>query len=154
MEMKQVVNGLSEILVGHWNSFKDALYNKETETLSLEEIIEKYTFFSVFDDLVNARAPQFEIPIKGLGRIYRGVGVNEEIELDFFQRMIPHSNYVKNHNRMNPPGEAFIYLAVIPIKKGRSDATEKKLYFKNDRSRTASKKRRLLYKCTIRTQER
>ena len=130
MEIKQVVNGLSEIMTNHWNILKDALYSGETEGLSLEEIIEKYTFFKVFEDVVDNVAPQFSIPIKDLGKIYRGVGVNEDIELNFYQRMIPHPDYVKNHNRMNPPGEAFIYLGVIPIKKGKSEEIEKKFILK------------------------
>ncbi|WP_214807393.1 MULTISPECIES: RES family NAD+ phosphorylase [unclassified Exiguobacterium] len=126
MEMKQVVNGLSEIMAEHWNTLKEALYSGETEGLSLEEIIEKYTFFKVFDDVVNSMASQFEISVKDLGKIYRGVGVNEKIELDFYQRMIPHLDHVRNHNRMNPPGKAFIYLGVIPVRKGRSEEAEKK----------------------------
>ncbi|WP_017381319.1 RES family NAD+ phosphorylase [Paenisporosarcina sp. TG-14] len=128
--MKQVVNGLSKIMIEHWDTLKEALYSGETEGLSLDEIIEKYTFFKVFDDLVNNMAPQFSFPIKDLGRMYRGVGVNEDIELDFYQRMIPHPDYVENHNRMNPPGEAFIYLGVIPVKKGKSKEIEKKFILK------------------------
>lgn len=130
MEMKQVVNGLSEILTDHWNTLKNDLYSGETDGLSMQEIIEKYTFFKVFDDVVENRASQFSFSIKDLGRLYRGVGVNEEIKLDFYPRMIPHPDYVKNHNRMNPPGEAFIYLGVIPVKRGKSKEIEKKFILK------------------------
>ena len=130
MEIKQVVNGLSEIMTEHWDTLKNALYSGETEDLSLEEIVKKYTFFKVFDDLVDNMASQFSFPIKDVGRLYRGVGVNEEIDLDFYQRMIPHSDYVKNHNRMNLPGEEFIYLGVMPVNRRKSKEIEKKFILK------------------------
>lgn len=130
MEIKHVVSGLSEIMTEHWNTLKDDLYKGETNGLSLEEILEKYTFFKVFDDVVNNMAPQLSFPIKDLGKIYRGVGVNEDIELDFYSRMIPHPDFMKNHNRMNPPGEAYIYLGAIPLKKGKSVEIEKNFILK------------------------
>lgn len=130
MEMKQVVNGLAEVLTEYWNTLKNDLYSGETECLSMKEIIEKYTFFKVFDDVVENMASQFSCPIKDLGRLYRGAGVNEEIDLNFYDRMIPHPDYVKNHNRMNPPGEAFIYLGVIPVKRGKTKEIEKKFILK------------------------
>ena len=126
MKNDNLSDKLSSEITKHWNLLKNDLYNGKTVGLSLNEIIEKYTFFKVFDDLVNNMSSQFSISLKELGNMYRGVGVNEDIELSFYQRMIPNLDYAKTHNRMNPPGEAFIYLGVIPVKKNKPIEIEKK----------------------------
>lgn len=74
-------------------------------------------FMKVFNEFVTATKPKFDVPIKDLGTLYRGTGVNENIELDNYSRMFPDPGYVNNHNRMNPPGVAFTYLSSIPLKK-------------------------------------
>jgi len=45
--------------------------------------------------------------------------------MDYYSRLIPDVEHSQYHNHMNPPGEAFIYLGVIPKRKGAADIIEK-----------------------------
>lgn len=124
-KVEKIENGLLELMVEQWKTLKEALREGGTEDLTLEEVIEKYIFMKVFNEFIEATNPQFDVSISDLGIMYRGVGINELIKLDFYSRMIPDPEFVTNHNRMNPPGEAFMYLGAIPERKGKSDDIEK-----------------------------
>ncbi|MUG70583.1 RES family NAD+ phosphorylase [Paenibacillus validus] len=70
--------------------------------------IKNYTFFKVFDDVFNQTRPFFDVPLSAVKHMYRAV--NEE-KCDY-QRMIPKIEYAKEHNRMNPAGQVFLYAGI------------------------------------------
>ena len=116
---------LIKVITQQWELLKEDLYNGKTEGQSIEEIKSNYLFLNRFDQVLEGTVPSFDINLKEIGTMYRGVGINEKIALDNYSRLIPSLEHAKYHNRMNPPGTAFIYLGISPTK-GQRFEDEKK----------------------------
>lgn len=130
MDKKRMESNLHEEISRHWQTLRESLEKSPICPSEIDKAIEEDNFMNFFNDFLVNTKPQFDIPLSDLGRIYRGVGINEEIALDNYSRMVPDPERVKGHNRTNPPGEAFIYLAVIPQRKSRGNKIEKNFILK------------------------
>jgi len=121
---------LVKLIVEQWEILREDLYSGKTEGQSIEELVKKYPFLDQFNQVIEASTPLFSKQLSEMGTMYRGVGVNEDIAMNYYSRLIPNAKHSQYHNRMNPPGETFIYLGVIPKKKGAADIIEKEFVLK------------------------
>ena len=117
-----------KVLFQQWQILKDDLSNGVVEYNDTEQLINEYTFFKVFADLFKNASNLVEISLSNVKQMYRGV--SGEIDLENFERMIPKLEFATKHNRMNPPGEVFIYLGVLGKDKGKSENITKKVVVK------------------------
>lgn len=117
--------GHLEGILKEWYKLKEALTNGETDGLSLEEIVHKYTFPNNFNQIINGTGDLFKLDSNKIGPIYKA----RKFKVDLCDPcvMITTQNYAKNHNRMNPPGRAFNYFGVLPENKGPREDVAKKL---------------------------
>lgn len=129
-----------QLMLEQWEVLKKNLYSGATDGLTIEELTVKYDFLERFNQIIEGTQNISELLINSLGHLYRGVSVNKEVALDNYDRMIPIPELVKNHNRMNTPGEAFIYLGIIPNRKGRSLEVEKQFILKTLAAELRAKK--------------
>lgn len=103
------------VLLKEWHDLKEALTNGDTDELTLEEVIQKYTFSNNFRQIINETGDLFELESNKIGPIYRARGFI--VNPDESQIMITTEDSSEYHNRMNPPGRAFNYFGVLPINK-------------------------------------
>lgn len=107
-----------------WIKLKEDLYNGVVEYDDLRKLINNYTFFKVFDDFFRETCKFFEVKLSDIVHMYRGV--SGEIDLNDYERMVPKIKFAKGHNRMNPPGKAFLYAGVLIKDIGKDESTIKK----------------------------
>lgn len=107
-----------------WQSLKEDLHNGVVEYDDLNRLINDYIFFKVFDDFFKETCKFFEVNLSDINHMYRGVSV--EIDLNNYERMVPKVEFAKGHNRMNPPGKAFMYAGILGKGKGKDENTIKK----------------------------
>ena len=90
-------------IYNHWNS----MVEKKSDT-----VLEK-NFLEVFDDIHESCISKYEsIFVKRLGDLKNLYRAQRGKHFDNYERMIPKEEYVKNKNRWNPEGVAFIYLGL------------------------------------------
>lgn len=117
--------GHLEGILKEWYKLKEALTNGDTDELTLEEVVHRYTFPNNFRQIINDTGDLFELKSNEVGPIYRARGF--AVNLDEPQIMITTENFAKYHNRMNPPGRAFNYFGILPINKGPREEIAKSL---------------------------
>ena len=131
---------LTKQILKQWEDLKMDLISKNIEPLSLDNVTDQYPFFDRFDQVVEASKDLFTHTISELGPLYRGTGINENINLNDYDRMIPTPYWVRDHNRMNPPGVAYLYLGTLPKQKGKNLETEKRFILKTISSELRAQK--------------
>lgn len=90
-------------IYNHWSS----MVEKKSDT-----VLEK-NFLEVFDDIHESCISKYEsIFVKRLGDLKNLYRAQRGKHFDNYERMIPKEEYVKNKNRWNPEGVAFIYLGL------------------------------------------
>jgi hypothetical protein len=90
-------------IFNHWSS----MVEKKSDT-----VLEK-NFLEVFDDIHESCISKYEsIFVKRLGDLKNLYRAQRGKHFDNYERMIPKEEYVKNKNRWNPEGVAFIYLGL------------------------------------------
>jgi len=90
-------------IFNHWSS----MVEKKSDT-ALEK-----NFLEVFDDIHESCISKYEsIFVKRLGDLKNLYRAQRGKHFDNYERMIPKEEYVKNKNRWNPEGVAFIYLGL------------------------------------------
>jgi hypothetical protein len=90
-------------IYNHWNS----MVEKKSDN-----VMEK-NFLEVFDDIHESCISKYEsIFVKRLGDLKNLYRAQRGKHFDNYERMIPKEEYVKNKNRWNPEGVAFIYLGL------------------------------------------
>lgn len=119
-EFEGLVNSLNE----YWQLLKDDLSNGTVKYNDIDSLVNDYTFFKVFADLFANTSNLIDLPLSNIKQMYRGV--SEKLDLNYYDRMIPKIEYSTKNNRMNPPGEVFIYLGVLGKDKGRPKHITKK----------------------------
>ena len=88
-------------IFNHWSS----MVEKKSDT-----VLEK-NFLEVFDDIHESCISKYEsIFVKRLGDLKNLYRAQRGKHFDNYERMIPKEEYVKNKNRWNPEGVAFMYL--------------------------------------------
>lgn len=113
-----------ELMASQWNKIKIDISNGNVKNLEMDNLKLEYEFFNHFDQIIENTKTTHEINLNNISLIYRGV--REGVKLDNYERMIPKKEYANQYNRMNPPGEAFIYLAVLEFDRGKSISTVKR----------------------------
>ncbi|MCL9638014.1 RES family NAD+ phosphorylase [Bacillus zanthoxyli] len=113
-----------ELISEQWHTLKEHLHDGVIEYDDFEKMIENYVFFNRFDNFFNETCNFFEVNLFDIKKIYRGV--SGEVDLNFYERMIPKIEFAKGNNRMNPPGKAFLYAGILGKDKGRDNSTVKK----------------------------
>lgn len=116
-------NSVVKLLVEQWNELKDALYEGKVDYKDIEKLRKDFMFFNRFDNIFETAVSTFEVALDSIKPMFRGA--REEVALDNYNRMIPNIKYATGYNRMNPPGEAFIYLGILGENKGRDKNTVK-----------------------------
>lgn len=114
---------LVSLIAEQWNILKDDLYAGVVKYDDLEKLINEYIVFNRFDNVIKDTSKFYEVNLHEVKHMYRGV--LEEIELDYYERMIPKLEFATVHNRMNPPGKAFSYLGILVKDKCIYDKTNK-----------------------------
>lgn len=99
------------LITDQWNIVKEALYSGEVSYKETDKLINEYDFFNRFDNMFKIAVSNFETPLSDIHPIYRAV--KGEQSLTNYGRMTPLLKYAKYYNRMNPPGELFIYLGIL-----------------------------------------
>jgi hypothetical protein len=90
-------------IYNHWNS----MVEKKSDN-----VMEK-NFLEVFDDIHESCISKYEsIFVKRLGDLKNLYRAQRGKHFDNYERMIPKEEYVKNKNRWNPEGVAFMYLGL------------------------------------------
>ena len=90
-------------IFNHWNS----MVEKKSDN-----VMEK-NFLEVFDDIHESCISKYEsIFVKRLGDLKNLYRAQRGKHFDNYERMIPKEEYVKNKNRWNPEGVAFMYLGL------------------------------------------
>lgn len=90
-------------IYNHWNS----MVEKKSDN-----VMEK-NFLEVFDDIHESCISKYEsIFVKRLGDLKNLYRAQRGKHFDNYERMIPKDEYVKNKNRWNPEGVAFMYLGL------------------------------------------
>ena len=97
-------------LYKQWTELKNDLSSGKVMYNDIEKLISDYAFFSAFHDMFTKAVGYFEESLKDIFPMYRGA--NGEQSLTDYNRMIPTLEYSQKHNRMNPPGTAFLYLGI------------------------------------------
>lgn len=88
-------------IFNHWNS----IIEKKSDTVT------EKSFLEVFDDIHESCISKYEnIFVKKLGDLKNLYRAQRGKHFDNYERMIPKEEYVKNKNRWNPEGVAFMYL--------------------------------------------
>lgn len=113
-----------QFMTEQWINLKQDLHNDVIQYDDLGKLISKYMFFNRFDNVFKETSKIFEVNLSDIKHMYRGV--SEEIALNYYERMIPKIEFAKGHNRMNPPGKAFLYVGVLGKDKGKDENTIKK----------------------------
>lgn len=94
-----------------WNDFKFYLSNNPNLLMwDINQWKQDSIFFKQFDDAIKQCLPILEVNGSQVTPFLRGTGVDENISLDNYSRMIPNPDYMKSPNRMSPPGEAYLYV--------------------------------------------
>lgn len=106
--MVEYINLINQ-MNNNWTDFKEYIIKNRDE--KIEKIIFENHFAKNFDEVIRSVSLDLEVVSRNISPYYRGCGINEDIELTNFDRMIPKPEYVMEHNRMNPPNVAYIYLA-------------------------------------------
>ncbi|PGU99178.1 RES family NAD+ phosphorylase [Bacillus thuringiensis] len=113
-----------QLMTEQWISLKEDLHNGVVEYDNLGKLISKYMFFNRFDNVFKDTCKFFEVNLSDIKHMYRGV--SEEIELNYYERMVPKIEFAKGNNRMNPPGKAFLYAGILGKDKGKDGNIIKK----------------------------
>ncbi len=88
-------------IFNHWNS----IIEKKSDTVT------EKSFLEVFDDIHESCISKYEnIFVKKLGDLKNLYRAQRGKHFNNYERMIPKEEYVKNKNRWNPEGVAFMYL--------------------------------------------
>lgn len=127
-EVSQVANKSFEsnvqLMTEQWNKLKEDLYNGVVGYDDLSKLVSDYAFFRHFDNLFKETMKHFEVNLLDIQAIHRGV--SGEIALNNYERMIPKIEFAKGHNRMNPPGKAFLYAGILGEDTDKDEKTIKK----------------------------
>src|SRR5579875_755003 len=99
-----------KLLVSYWNEVKEDLFEGKVKYNDLEKLIKDYKFFDRFENMFKETYKFFEIPLSDVKLMIRGV--NGEVCLNDYGRMIPNPLKIKKPNRMSPTGVAFLYLGI------------------------------------------
>ena len=112
------------LIAEQWNILKEDLQNGVVKYDDLDKLLSDYMVFNRFDNVFKETSKFFEVKLSDIEPMYRGVP--SEIELDYYERMVPKLEFATGNNRMNPPGKAFLYVGVLGKEKGRDEETIKK----------------------------
>ncbi|WP_139996363.1 RES family NAD+ phosphorylase [Kurthia sp. Dielmo] len=112
------------VISKQWEILKSDLSSGKVRYDDIPQLLSHYTFFKVFADLFKNTSHLLEVPLSSITQMYRGV--SGEIDIENYERMTPKIEFATKNNRMNPPGEVFIYLSVLGKDKGKPEALTKK----------------------------
>ncbi|WP_318616766.1 RES family NAD+ phosphorylase [Sporosarcina sp. YIM B06819] len=139
------------LITEQWMNVKEDLYHGKVNYTELEKLVKDYMFFNRFDNVLKESLKNFEIPLKNITPLYRGV--REEVLLDDYGRMVPTLKYATGNNRMNPPGKTYIYLGVLGENKGRGKKTVKSHIIRTIIKETRSPKDSIITICEFQVSE-